>query len=203
MKKNLVGIGVTAFVAWIAMNINLALTGEKSLWVNWENAVALTNNEVLKMVYTYDASGNIISRTLVQPSMAPPPPIGTDPTTVDFADAGNMEETEDTGSSSLKSTVSRPGSTNFAVPETPGLDDMKITVYPNPTQGILYVDIAGIEIPQDAQIEIFTANGASVGKWTGVSSTHTVDITEKPAGIYIVRLTLDKEHVNSWKIVKK
>jgi len=50
---------------------------------------------------------------------------------------------------------------------------MEVTVYPNLTQGMMHVDISGIDIPQNAQIEIFSANGALVLRRAVISSNYT------------------------------
>ena len=202
MKKFLILSGITAFVAWITMNISLALTGEKSVWVNWETAIALTNNEAPKIVYTFDASGNMISRTLVQPSMAPPPPIVKDSAAVALGEMGKVGETGESGTSSLKSTVSRPGSTNSAVPEIPELGEEKITVYPNPTRGLLRVDIANVEIPNDARIYLYNVQGAMVRQLMDISAINELDISEQPAGTYIMRIMMDKDNISTWTIIK-
>jgi hypothetical protein len=46
------------------------------------------------------------------------------------------------------------------------LSELKISIYPNPTDGILKVDISGGEIPENAQIYLYTITGSLVGDRT-------------------------------------
>ena len=204
MKKILCGLGTIAFVAIIAINVNVAHTGGRLAGINWKNVIALTNNE-LKIVFAYDASGNITSRTLVNLSMAPPTPNGTDSIAVVFEEAVDMEETV-VVSSKTKSSVFETGDIKAGVATIPTFEDflseMQVTIYPNPTNGVLWINISNTDIPQSAQIEIFAGNGLLIGKWKDISPTYTMDITDQPAGIYFLRLTLGKEYVNTWKIIK-
>jgi len=115
---------------------------------------------------------------------------------------GKVGETGESGTSSLKSTVSRPGSTNSAVPEIPELGEEKITVYPNPTRGLLRVDIANVEIPKDARIYLYNVQGAMVRQLIDISAINELDISEQPAGTYIMRIMMDKDNISTWTIIK-
>lgn len=95
-----------------------------------------------------------------------------------------------------------------AVTEIPTFEDLlaetKITIYPNPTKGMLRVDIAAANaIPKDARIYLYNVSGALVRQLTGVSATNSLDISAQPAGTYIMRIMLDRENVSTWKIIKE
>ena len=202
MKKFLCGLGTVALVAIIAINVNVAHTGERLAGINWENVIALTNNEI-KISFAYDASGNMTSRTLVNPSMAPPSPNGTDSIAVVFPEADDLEETG-TGESSTKSAVSGAGKTKSAVAEIQKSNEMKINVYPNPTKGMLRVDITDVEISKDARIYLYNIQGAMIRQLTGISTTNELDISEQPAGVYLMRVILpDRNNVSTYKIIKE
>ncbi|MDR1416097.1 MAG: T9SS type A sorting domain-containing protein [Prevotellaceae bacterium] len=83
------------------------------------------------------------------------------------------------------------------------ISDVKIIIYPNPTQGALRIEILGIEVPKDAQIYLHSISGTIVRRWIGISNDNTMDITAQPAGIYIMRIVLDRNRVSSWKIIKQ
>jgi hypothetical protein len=80
--------------------------------------------------------------------------------------------------------------------------DWEISVYPNPTNGILQIDITGGDIPSGATVEIFAAGGNSVGKWTDISPSNTLNISTLPAGTYLVCTVLNGKYVHTKKIVK-
>jgi YD repeat-containing protein len=77
----------------------------------------------------------------------------------------------------------------------------QITVYPNPTHGLLVVDIADSDRP--AQALLYDISGALVGQWAVSSGSNTLDIGRLLPGIYIVHVVQGKESAKSWRIVKK
>jgi hypothetical protein len=81
--------------------------------------------------------------------------------------------------------------------------EMKISIYPNPTHGILKVNISGKEIPENAQIHLYTINGTLIGQWRNLSVSNTIDISSHPSGNYLMRIVLDNSNVSNWKIIKK
>jgi hypothetical protein len=83
------------------------------------------------------------------------------------------------------------------------LPELKISIYPNPTHGILKVDISGKEIPENAQIDLYTINGILIEQWRNISVSNTIDISSHPLGNYLMRIVLDSNNVSNWKIIKK
>ena len=126
--------------------------------------------------YTYDASGNRISRNVI------------------------------TMSSRLKSSGASSNN-KVAVTELPkfeeALGDMIITIYPNPTKGMLQVDISGGDISKDARIYLYNFSGMMVRQLSGVSVTNFLDISAQPTGVYTMKIVLDKNNVSTWKIIKE
>ena len=86
------------------------------------------------------------------------------------------------------------------------LDDAEIKidikVYPNPSQGVFWVNITGIDIPRGAHIDVYSNTGFLVKRWSGISPTHAIDISMQPDGIYYLRVVLNKDYENVWKIIK-
>ncbi|GAB4284405.1 MAG: hypothetical protein Kow0068_09460 [Marinilabiliales bacterium] len=66
-------------------------------------------------------------------------------------------------------------------------------LFPNPTRGKVIVEAEGIE-----KIEVFNINGKQIYTVT----EHEIDFSQKPAGIYIIRVTTDKEIITR-KIIKQ
>ena len=226
MKKELYGICIVVLIALSAVNVDVANKSEstsrgKNVIAKIAKSLSLRNGEsptpTKKIVYSYDASGNMTRResVTVRSSSAK-----SDSTRVRMAQkedavsekgisnstvAGtDSTEVVASGASMTKSAVSGGGNSGVSATEFSnfGNELVNVTIYPNPTHGMLRVEITGVYIPMGAYIEIFSANGSSVGKWTGISYSNTFDISDKPAGIYILRLTLDKDNVNTLKITK-
>jgi hypothetical protein len=82
------------------------------------------------------------------------------------------------------------------------ISETSISIYPNPTQGLLRVEISGGEIPPGARIYLYNISGVLIQQWTGVSKANTMDISAQPSGTYVMRIMLDKEKISTWKIVK-
>ncbi len=80
---------------------------------------------------------------------------------------------------------------------------LTITIYPNPTQGQLRVELTGKDVPPGARIFLYNLSGALVRQWNNISGMNTVDISEQPVGTYIMRIVLDNETVSTWRIIKE
>jgi hypothetical protein len=70
--------------------------------------------------------------------------------------------------------------------------ESEIELFPNPTK-----DIVEIRLPEsiegEVQLEVYSANGRLVLSETSNASTnHTLDISEQPAGLYLVRIRSEK-----------
>ena len=79
----------------------------------------------------------------------------------------------------------------------------EVVIYPNPAYDLLQIYVTGDDIPQSALVEIFAVNGTLAGSWTNILPTNFFDISTLPAGMYTVRIMLDKDNVITRKIVKK
>lgn len=78
----------------------------------------------------------------------------------------------------------------------------KITVYPNPTEGNLGVEIRGAESLSGASITIYASSGAIVYQDNVLELMNEIDLTSYPNGIYIMIIRLSDDKVSSWKIIK-
>ncbi len=67
------------------------------------------------------------------------------------------------------------------------LNNANISMYPNPTEGILHIDLKGYKSEVIA-VNIYNTAGMMVKKGEILSSSSTFNLTELPKGIYVVEL---------------
>ena len=79
---------------------------------------------------------------------------------------------------------------------------MDITIYPNPTYGKFQIDISNVDLPRSAMIKVYSPGGAPVMRLTGISTSNSIDISRQPPGIYTIRIILDAENQEIFKIIK-
>ncbi|WP_291529402.1 T9SS type A sorting domain-containing protein [Bacteroides sp. UBA939] len=82
------------------------------------------------------------------------------------------------------------------------LSESKITIYPNPTRGVLRVDISGVEAFENAGISLYDLTGKQLRQWREVSGSNTIDISDRNPGVYILQIAYNG-NVSSWKIIKE
>jgi hypothetical protein len=77
-----------------------------------------------------------------------------------------------------------------------------ISLYPNPTQGLLDLQITGMKEGETAEYVFVSLTGQELmRKKTGLATTK-IDISSFAPGTYIVNVTLGKR-VERWKVVKQ
>lgn len=82
------------------------------------------------------------------------------------------------------------------------LSDKTIRIYPNPTKGILKIEISGWSELDAGSITVFNTNGARLVSTPLSDPATTVDITGCAPGIYLMLVRInDKE--STWKIIKE
>ena len=100
----------------------------------------------------------------------------------------------------------------FSPSRTTGVDEIKsyndslsnarITIYPNPTEGDLRIDIAGIDNFERSEVTIHSSNGAVLSKISPLTASNEVDMTTYEDGIYLFVIRINDE-TTTWKIIKK
>ncbi len=137
--------------------------------------------ETTSIVYGYDAAGNRISRSL----------------TISKVDDADSLKTEITNNGVNPEEITNNAAQQLS--ETMG--NKQITIFPNPTDGILQVNITNLETKDKGEIKLFGVNGAELMKVKTLQESNTINISNKPNGIYMMKVMLnEKETV--WKIVK-
>ncbi len=130
-----------------------------------------------QMVYGYDRAGNRISRSVVVLKSS-----------LQYADSLS-EQTEE--EQMEKKGISED------------LLTCKVTVYPNPTQGEVFVSISRGEEDAVSEISVFTDSGQFLVnlKTTG-NTTLPVDLSSYPSGIYLIDFQQGKNK-SFYKIIKQ
>lgn len=82
------------------------------------------------------------------------------------------------------------------MPETPGLD---FELYPNPTQDLVKLELAGAST---ATVTIFSLDGRMVQRQEVGPGTSEIDLQERPKGIYIVEVVTQTERMTKKLLVQ-
>lgn len=105
-----------------------------------------------------------------------------------------FQKVEENGKSTDADNEALPSAIDF-------IASSQVSLYPNPTYGKFTVALTGLcEERINATLSTATGTVIQQGKLTSLQSTF--DLSGQPAGVYLLRLSTDKEtHV--WKIVKR
>ena len=82
------------------------------------------------------------------------------------------------------------------------LSDIVLNIYPNPTAGLLKVEIHNLPEGQTANILLYNLSGGLISSHKEVSDFTTVDISSQPSGTYLMKI-MAGEYQTEWKIIKQ
>lgn len=82
------------------------------------------------------------------------------------------------------------------------LESEFVTIGPNPTTGVVKVEISNFEAGDNGRISVYTTSGQHIGSVKIVSPTTEINIGSHAAGVYVVTVETDKANARSM-IVKK
>jgi hypothetical protein len=82
------------------------------------------------------------------------------------------------------------------------LRDHSVKIYPNPTEGALRVSISGLEGTDRCSLGVYMSQGAQILTESVKTDNVNIDISNRPAGIYLLRITINNNST-TWKIIKK
>lgn len=82
------------------------------------------------------------------------------------------------------------------------MGEFSIKVYPNPTEGKLYVEINGLDANQTVDYQLFSQTGLILEVKKKIGYPFTIDLDSYPGGLYILRLII-KDKISQWKILKE
>lgn len=142
----------------------------------WGIAFSMFSQE-RRIEYTYDAAGNRLTRTIIFPSQLR-----------SVAIAANEEPEEELP----------PQQKVYS----DNLNQATFLIYPNPTKGLLKVEINGNMENKPVSLQMYDMNGRVLPQESNTVSSVTFSLGNQPTGIYILRLTSDTEK-KEWKIIKE
>lgn len=111
----------------------------------------------------------------------------------DYDAAGNRIKREIVLSRSIENTKK---------PLTETLSRKSISIYPNPTAGLLKISISGWETTDKCKFTIFSLKGALIQEIQVSSSVTEIDLSDESDGMYLLNIELN-ESKSAWKIIKK
>ncbi len=85
---------------------------------------------------------------------------------------------------------------------TETLAQSTIYIYPNPTKGLLKVEINSNGENKPVSLQVYDISGKILLQQSNVASFAALDLSNQPAGVYILRLISDTEK-SEWKIIKE
>jgi YD repeat-containing protein len=90
--------------------------------------------------------------------------------------------------------------------ETTALEDIiaeqSIKIYPNPTQGMLAVEIVHFNKDLQTDFLLTDLSGKSIDRQRAASGYLTFNLSNRPSGIYLLRMSINGE-TTTWKIIKE
>ena len=100
----------------------------------------------------------------------------------------------------------KPGRTDSAIKGTPVLSDngkISIFAYPNPTEGVLFINNLNWQATDKAEVEVLDMAGRSVLKKQFNQAKDAIWFEKYASGVYMVYYFLNTTTVQVWKVVKK
>lgn len=82
------------------------------------------------------------------------------------------------------------------------LNEHGIKIYPNPTYGLLKVSVYGLRSTDKCSMSLYTTQGARIMANNVNKESLEINISNQPAGIYLLRITINNNST-IWKIIKK
>lgn len=82
------------------------------------------------------------------------------------------------------------------------VSDRQIKISPNPTKGVLRVELLNCKEQITGNIAVYSLSGTKVAYCPIVNNMADVDISSSVSGIYVLRINVG-ESSSSWKIIKE
>lgn len=135
--------------------------------------VGISTHAASKISYLYDAAGNRITRAII------------------------IQEV-------IENTVLDSSIKNAHINDSSIVDnaEKEIHIYPNPTQGIVMVDISNMDENAQSSLVLLDLKGKPIVTRKKLQANNQIDFTNTSSGTYIMRINLDGKN-KTYKIIKK
>ena len=87
-------------------------------------------------------------------------------------------------------------------PKMDKLQEHDISIFPNPTHGLLMIEINHLDKVEKSSIEVFSLQGKRILYEDNIKTQTQVDLSDYPAETYILKINLGDEQ-SVWKIVRE
>jgi len=82
------------------------------------------------------------------------------------------------------------------------LEERTVKLYPNPTYGLLTMEISSLKADEKVMVQVTDMNGHILLKEVQTTSSFKIDLTSRSKGFYILSATIGRER-REWKIIKE
>ena len=86
-------------------------------------------------------------------------------------------------------------------PDSENLGQHRITIYPNPTDGRISVEITGVGSLDESAITVYGVVGNMVYSDSEIDAVNEIDLTACPDGLYLLIIRIGSD-IGTWKIIK-
>lgn len=95
-------------------------------------------------------------------------------------------------------------SSDTTAPETLSsqFGEMSVQIFPNPTSGILGVEISNLPTGIESSLQLITLQGAEVYLKQGATASNPIDMSMLPSGQYLLVLRVDGDK-KEWGVIKR
>ena len=87
-------------------------------------------------------------------------------------------------------------------PQNEQIGERTLTIYPNPTYGLVRVEISGDASEKPINIMLSDMSGKALQSFSTANMNFDVDITSYPQGNYLLIMIIDNKK-STWQIIKK
>ena len=133
------------------------------------------HSQAFKASYTYDDNGNRTLATIIWLSTS---------LKSDMLTAEEVEQLQTTAKTTDTTIVPQQG---YAKQGIDSLAGTKITLYPNPTHGIVLVQLNGFDaVSNKKSIAVYDITGSKILQLASLSEMTSINLQSQPAGTYIM-----------------
>lgn len=100
----------------------------------------------------------------------------------------------------LKSTAKADSAQSKEYKEVIG--ELEIILYPNPTEGMLTVELKNLDEAKPSSIMVYDYSGRLLQSKNNLGAINTVDLSQMPRATYILRIS-SGERKTEWKVLKQ